>query len=161
MRIIKTSSFPHFNPHIKSPWSADLSSFKCLWCSHMIVGVSSDDSENLLLLDVDDLSMILIFAINCRSLLLNFSPRKAYSTGFKQLWSRARLWVTNMAWSTAVLAGHWYSTIFALKNVSTITTRWYGVQQSRKARTTNMITFMARWRWNPPRMWRRRWMVIP
>ena len=77
-----------------------------LWCPHMNVEVISDDSEDLLLLDTDVLSMTPIFLKNWNSLLLNFSPTKAYSTGLTQLCSRPRLWVANMARSTAILAGH-------------------------------------------------------
>lgn len=132
-----------------------------LWCSHMNVDVISDDSEDLLLLAIDVLFKMPIFFRIWNSLLLNFSPTKAYRTGLTQLWSRPRLWVVNMAWSTAILAGHRYGTMFNLKNVSAITAMWYGVQQSRKATTTNTITLMARCRWNPPRMLRRRRMVTP
>lgn len=129
-------------------------------CAHMKVDVISDEDDRLLL-DIDNLSVNFTFFISCINLFLNFSPTKAYSTGLTQLWRRPKLWVRNTAWSTATLAGHWYGTIFALKKVSVITARWYGVQQRRKATTTNTITFIARCRWKLPRMWRRRLIVIP
>lgn len=51
----------------------------------MNVDVISDDSEDLLVLITDVLSVMPIFLIICNSLFLNFSPTKAYSTGLTQL----------------------------------------------------------------------------
>ncbi|TNN53859.1 hypothetical protein EYF80_035920 [Liparis tanakae] len=61
-----------------------------------------------------------------------------------QLWSSARLLVITNAKFTDLLRAQSNGITSALRSVSTIMVMWYGVQHSRNAITTAMITFMAR-----------------